>query len=189
MVNHAGGKQLHSKKKQESDEAKEKKSKSSDIEKALEEEKEKADKYMANWQRTEADLINFKKRSEQDKRDLSESIKSVIVLNLLPVIDDFERAIESIPADQRDAGWVEGIRLIERKMLTYLESLGLCKMEAMGQLFDPNLHEAVCHIEGEEGQVVQEFRTGYKINDRLLRPPMVAVGKGDSEENNKEQED
>jgi molecular chaperone GrpE len=106
------------------------------------------------------------------------------MLNLLSVIDDFERAIESIPQDQQKAGWVEGITLIERKLLTYLESLGLCKMESVGLIFDPNLHEAVCHIDGEEGQIVQEFRTGYKINDRLLRPPMVAVGKGDTEENN-----
>ena len=158
------------------------------LQEAFEQEKEKAEKYLVNWQRAEADLVNYKKRTDQEKSELRVSNSAGIILNLLPVIDDFERALDAISRDQQDAGWVEGIKLIERKLMTYLESIGLCKMESLGQLFDPNLHEAVCHIEGDEGKIVEEFRTGYKLKDRLLRPPMVAVGKGDSDENNEEQE-
>ena len=157
--------------------AEESKARSSSPKKALQQEKEKAEKYLVNWQRAEADLVNYKKRADQEKSDLAASNTAGIILNLLPVIDDFERAFESIPEESRNESWVEGMRLIERKLMSYLESIGLCKMESLGQIFDPNLHEAVCHIEGEEGKVVEEFRTGYKLKDRLLRAPMVAVGK------------
>jgi molecular chaperone GrpE len=153
-----------------------------DLEKALQHEKEKAEKHLVNWQRAEADFVNYKKRTDAEKGELATSNTAGIIFNLLPVIDDFERAFEAIPEDQRNESWVEGIKLIERKLMVYMESIGLCKMEAMGQLFDPNLHEAVCHIEGDEGKIVEEFRTGYKLKERLLRPPMVAVGKGNYEE-------
>ena len=153
------------------------KAKPSSSKKALQQEKEKAEKYLANWQRAEADLVNYKKRTDQEKSEMAASNTAGIILNLLPVIDDFERAFESIPEEARSESWVEGMRLIERKLMSYLESIGLCKMEALGQLFDPNLHEAVCHIEGDEGKIVEEFRTGYMLKDRLLRAPMVAVGK------------
>jgi len=160
----------------------------SKLSEALEQQREKAEKYLANWQRAEADLVNFKKRTDQEKSDLAASNTAGIILNLLPVIDDFERALDAVPQNQRDEGWIEGVKLIERKLMSYLESIGLCKMESLGQLFNPNLHEAVCHIEGDEGKIVEEFRTGYKLKDRLLRPPMVAVGKGDVDENNEDQE-
>jgi len=180
---------LQSKKDLESEGTKEKKAKASNLEKALEQERDKAEKYLANWQRAEADLVNYKKRTDQEKGELATSNTAGIIFNLLPVIDDFERALDAIPQSQRDEGWVEGMKLIERKLMSYLESVGLCKMESLGQLFDPNLHEAVCHIEGDEGKIVEEFRTGYKLKDRLLRPPMVGVGKGDADENTREPEE
>ena len=158
----------------------------SKLKELFEQEKEKAEKHLANWQRAEADLVNYKKRTDQEKSDLAAGNTAGIIFNLLPVIDDFERALDAIPQDQRNEGWVEGVKLIERKLMSYLESIGLCKIEALGQLFDPNMHEAVCHIEGDEGKIVEEFRTGYKLKDRLLRPPMVAVGKGENGENNEE---
>jgi molecular chaperone GrpE len=178
---------LQSRKKPEEGAEKEHKEKASDIKKALEQEKEKAEKYLTNWQRAEADMANYKKRTDQEKSDLAASNTAGIILNLLPVIDDFERAFEAIPEAQRNAGWLEGMKLIERKLMSYMESIGLCKMESIGALFDPNLHEAVCHIEGDEGKIVEEFRTGYKLKDRLLRPPMVAVGKGDNDESEEQE--
>jgi len=153
------------------------KTRPSSSKKALQHEKEKAEKYLANWQRAEADLVNYKRRTDQEKSEMAASNTAGIMLNLLPVIDDFERAFEAIPEEARNESWVEGMRLIERKLMSYLESIGLCKMKSLGQLFDPNLHEAVCHIEGDEGKIVEEFRTGYMLKDRLLRAPMVAVGK------------
>lgn len=143
----------------------------------LEQEMEKAEKYLANWKRAEADLANYKKRAEQEKNDLAASNTAGIILNLLPIIDDFSRAFETIPEEVENESWVKGIKLIERKLMSYLESLGLCKIESVGELFDPRIHEAVCHKEGDEGKIIEEFRTGYKLRDRLLRPPMVAVGR------------
>jgi len=177
---------LQSRKRPEAGTEKEHKEKASDIRKALEQ--EKAEKYLANWQRAEADMANYKKRTDQEKSDLAASNTAGIILNLLPVIDDFTRAFEAIPEDQRSESWVEGMKLIERKLMSYMESIGLCKMESIGVLFDPNLHEAVCHIDGDEGKIVEEFRTGYKLKDRLLRPPMVAVGKGNDNDESEEQE-
>ncbi|MFC1998617.1 nucleotide exchange factor GrpE [Chloroflexota bacterium] len=179
---------MQSKKRPEAGAEKENKEKASDIKKALEQEKEKAEKYLANWQRAEADIANYKKRTDQEKSDLAASNTAGIILNLLPVIDDFTRAFQAIPEDQQDQVWVDGMRLIERKLMSYMESIGLCKIESIGVLFDPNLHEAACHIEGDEGKIVEEFRAGYKLRGRLLRPPMVAVGKGNDSHESEEQE-
>jgi len=100
--------------------------------------------------------------------------------SLLPVIDDFERALGNA-SEQIDTGWIEGIELIYRKLLTEMESQGLSKIEADGQDFDPNFHQAVLYEEGDEGKVIEELQKGYMLHDRLLRPTMVKVGKGNSD--------
>ena len=147
------------------------------IKKTLEEVKEQADRYLANWQRSEADFINYKRRNEQEKAELASFAKAGLMTNLLPVLDDFERALDNISDDSDTATWVEGIKLIYRKLKTVLENHGLTEIEAEGALFDPNFHEAVMCVEGEEGKVCEEIQRGYKMHDRLLRPSMVAVGK------------
>ena len=144
----------------------------------LTEEREKADKYLANWQRAEADFSNYKKRVEQEKNETTASANRGVIYSLLPVLDDLERAFASMPPKLADATWVDGIKLIYRKLQTTLESFGVTEVEALGKPFDPNIHEAVTHIEGEEGIVINEIRKGYKLNDKLLRPSMVAVGNG-----------
>jgi molecular chaperone GrpE len=146
------------------------------LKKALEEEREKADRYLANWQRAEADLVNYKRRSEQDRAELATYANSTLILNMLPVMDDLERALESVPPELADEPWVDGIRLIYRKLRSVLEAEGLTVIECEGQDFDPNLHEAVMCVEGEEGKVVEEIQKGYKFCDRVLRPTMVKVG-------------
>lgn len=146
--------------------------------KALAEEKEKAEKYLANWQRAEADLINFKKRSEQEKAEITKFANAVLVMSLLPILDDFERALDNVSIKLAGFTWVDGIRLIQRKLQAVLESQGLSQIEALGNDFDPAVHEAVLEEEGEEGKVIEELQKGYKFHERVLRPAMVKVGKG-----------
>ncbi len=148
------------------------------LKKALEEEREKADRYLANWQRAEADLINYKRRSEQDRAELATYANSTLILNILPVVDDLERALESVPSELADEPWVDGVKLIYRKLKAVLEAEGLTVIECEGQDFDPNFHEAVMCVAGEEGKVVEEIQKGYKHCDRVLRPTMVKVGQG-----------
>jgi len=144
--------------------------------------KELADQYLANWQRSQADFINFKKRAEQEKAEFAKFANSALMSSLLPIIDDFERALENVPANARNAGWLEGIKLIYQKLMAVLENQGLSRIEAKGADFDPNFHEAVLYEEGEEGKVLEELQKGYMLHDRLLRPTMVKVGKGNNDE-------
>jgi molecular chaperone GrpE len=148
------------------------------VTRALNEEKEKAEKYLANWQRAEADLINFKKRSEQEKAEITKFANAVLVMSLLPILDDFERALDNVSIKLAGFTWVDGIRLIQRKLQAVLESQGLSQIEALGNDFDPAVHEAVLSEEGEEGKVIEELQKGYKFHERVLRPAMVKVGKG-----------
>ena len=153
------------------------------IKAALEEAKQNADKYLANWQRSEADFINYKRRSEQERADMASFANATLMTALLPVVDDLERALENAEDDTDISSWIDGIRLIYRKLKTALEEHGLSEIEAEGKEFDPNLHEAVMCVEGKEGTVCGEIQRGYKLRERLLRPSMVAVGKeeGDPE--------
>lgn len=137
-----------------------------------------ADKYLNNWRRAEADLQNYKRRAEQERDESRRFAQASIIINLLPILDDFERAFGSL--DTRLAGltWFDGIRLIYRKLQALLEGVGVQPIQAEGQTFDPRYHEAVAHADGEEGKVVAEVQRGYKLHDRVLRPAMVIVGKG-----------
>lgn len=140
------------------------------------EEKQKAENYLANWQRAQADFSNYKRRTEQEKNEQTKFSNAMLILNLLPVIDDLERALNTVPTALAGLTWFDGLRLIHRKLLSLLEDLGLQVLEAEGKDFDPNLHEAIQHVEGEDGKVVQVFQKGYKLHDRVIRPAMVTVG-------------
>ena len=148
------------------------------LETALAEEKEKTEKYLANWQRSQADLENYIKRAEQEKSEIVECANRMLVLDLLPILDDFERAFASLPVELYEQNWTEGIKLIYNKIKAVLETQGLAEIKAKGECFDPCWHEAAGQLEGEEGIVVEEIRKGYKFRDRLLRPAMVMVGAG-----------
>ena len=152
------------------------------LKKSLAEEKEKAEGYLANWQRAQADFVNYKRRSEQEREEIGKFANSLLMLNLLPILDDLERAFTSIPPELVKLTWVDGIRLIERKLQASLEAHGLSQIKAEGEPFDPNLHEAVRHGKGKEGIVIEEVQKGYKLNDRVIRPAMVIVGNGEEEE-------
>ncbi|GAG24276.1 unnamed protein product, partial [marine sediment metagenome] len=113
------------------------------LKQALAEEKGKAEGYLANWQRTQADFINYKRRNEQEREEFNKFASTGLVLSLLPILDDLERALASLPPKSAKLTWVDGIRLIERKFRVSLETQGLTPIKALGEPFDPNLHEAV----------------------------------------------
>ena len=157
------------------------------LKQALAEEKAKAETNLAGWQRAQADFVNFKRRSEQEKEEISKFANATLILNLLPILDDLERAFTSIPSHLASLTWVDGVRLIERKLQAILEIQGLSPIKTVGEPFDPTLHEAAMHVKGEEGMVIEELQKGYKLHDRVIRPAMVVVGNGEEEEEKKEE--
>ena len=152
------------------------------LKQALTEAKSKAEANLAGWQRAQADFVNYKKRSQQEREEIGKFANSMLMLNLLPVLDDLERAFISVPPRLAKLSWVDGIRLIERKLWASLEAQGLSQIKALGEPFDPNLHEAVRQDKGKEGMVIEEVQKGYILNDRVIRPTMVVVGNGEEEE-------
>jgi len=151
------------------------------LKQALAEEKKKTETNLAGWQRAQADFINYKRRAEQEKEEIRKFANTVLMLNLLSILDDLERALAATPDDLAELSWVEGIRLIGRKLRANLEAQGLSQIEALGELFDPNFHEAVRQDKGKDGIVVEEVQKGYKLHDRVIRPAKVVVGSGEEE--------
>ncbi len=157
------------------------------LKKALAEERAKAESYLANWQRAQADFLNFKRRTEQERNEVVMLASATLMLSLIPVLDDLERALESVSEKLSGFTWVDGIELIYRKLKATLEGHGLSEIKALGEPFDPNCHEAALYAEGEEGKVIEELQKGYRLHDRVLRPSMVKVGKGQEEKDEKEE--
>jgi molecular chaperone GrpE len=143
----------------------------------LEEARARADEATYNWQRSAADFANYKRRTEEDRSLLTQAGTAVLISKLLAVQDDFDRALANVPAEVHE-GWLEGIQLVERKLRSVLESEGVTPIEALGQPFDPNLHEAVVHEPTDahpDNTVIEELQRGYRLGDRVLRPSLVKV--------------
>lgn len=135
--------------------------------------------------RTMADFDNYKKRVAKDKDDLIRYGHEKLFRELLPVIDNFERALEQAKNSPDQKALQEGIAMILKQFVSALEKFGVKEFSSVGQVFDPNKHEAMTHQESaghEENTVMAEFQKGYNLNDRLLRAAMVAVAKRPAEE-------
>lgn len=152
------------------------------LKEALASEKKKSEDHLANWQRAQADFINYKRRAEQERGEFAKYANAALILGLLPILDDLERAFDATPSKQAKPKWVEGIRLIERKFRASLETQGLAQIKALGEPFDPYFHEAIRQDNGKEGIIIEEIQKGYLLNDRLLRPSKVVVGTGEEVE-------
>jgi len=148
----------------------------------LEEERQKAQGYLDNWRRAAADLQNYKRRAEQEREEIARLANAALIINLLPILDDFGRAFHSLNARLAGLTWFDGIRLIQRKLWLALENAGVREIAAEGQDFDPKYHEAVMQAEGDEGKVLAEVQKGYMLGERVLRPALVIVGKGKAPE-------
>lgn len=138
-----------------------------------------------NWERllrTTADFDNFKKRAAREKIEAGQYANLSLLGKLLPVLDNFEMALTAAQSAQGDklASFQSGITMIQQQLKSALTETGLEEIEAAGQPFDPNLHEAVSQLETTEipeGHVAQQLRKGYKLKERLLRPATVVVAK------------
>lgn len=155
----------------------------------LEEEKSKAQDYLANWQRAAADYQNFKRRVEQERGETARLANAALIINILPLLDDLERALTTVDTHLAGLTWVDGIRLIYRKFQAVLEAAGVSEIKAEGETFDPAVHEAVMFGEGEEGKVVSELQRGYMLGNRVIRPAMVVVGKAKKEAGGEKREE
>ncbi|MFL2745722.1 MAG: nucleotide exchange factor GrpE [Dehalococcoidia bacterium] len=140
-------------------------------------------------QRSQADLINYKNRTEQEKTDIRGKSKHNIILKLITVVDDVERAIASLPKNSDSDGWQTGIELIQKTLVNALESEGVSKINPLNQTFDPFTCEAILYQETKnatEGQVIEVIRTGYMINEKILRPAQVVVAQNETNKNQEE---
>jgi len=149
---------------------------------ALEKAKAQAADYLDGWQRARAEFANYKKRNEQERQELFKLANTTLMTRLLPIFDDFERAFQTLPRSLLSFTWIDGVALIYRRLQAILEAEGLTLIETEGENFDPLLHEAVTYEENaehQEGQVIGEVQKGYKLGDRVLRPALVRVAKGE----------
>lgn len=144
----------------------------------LDDERQKAQSYYANWQRAAADYQNFKRRVEEDRGEATRFANAALVINLLPILDDFERAFTNLDPALAGLNWVDGVKAIQKKMQGLLEFMGVSEIAADGELFDPALHEAISQAPGEENRVVAVAQKGYRLGERVVRPAMVVVGTG-----------
>ena len=125
-----------------------------------------------------AEFENFRKRSEKEKSAMFETGAKSVIEKILPVVDNFERGLATVPEDEKDAPFVDGMNKVYRQLVTELENLGVKPIEAVGKEFDPNFHNAVMQVENDElepGTVAQELLKGYMYRDTVVRHSMVAV--------------
>lgn len=129
------------------------------------------------YARAMADLQNFKRRTEEEKRDLGAFANAKLILDFLPVVDNFERAIahkpENIPQE-----WLDGVMQIHTQFNSIFEKQGLEEIQTIGEKYNPNLHEALLQTEGENDIITQTLEKGYLLNGKVLRAAKVAVGNG-----------
>ena len=140
--------------------------------------KEKVDELNDRILRQMAEFDNFRKRTEKEKSQMFEQGQGSVLEKLLPVIDNFERGLAAVPEAEKDGAFADGMNKIYKQLVTELENLGVTPIEAVGNEFDPNLHNAVMQVESKEyesGVVAQELQKGYKFHDTVLRHSMVAV--------------
>ncbi len=137
------------------------------------------DHYYDLWLRAAAEFDNYRKRVERERKQLADEIAAELLEQLLPIVDDFERAVRT-EAPRVDEAYRRGVELIYQKLCDLLRRWGATPIEAVGTLFDPRLHQAVAYEESpghRDGEIVEEYRRGYTLGSRLLRPAVVKVAK------------
>jgi len=141
----------------------------------------KADEYLDKYRRSVAEFANYRKRQDRERENEMRRISMQVLRRLLPPLDDLDRALESVPAEHRHSPWVEGVRLIDRKLRAILDEFHVRPIEAKGKPFDPRYHSALLQEESDthpEGIVIEELQRGYMLGDEVLRPTVVKVSKG-----------
>ena len=134
------------------------------------------DRYLDQLQRTAADFANYRRRIEQDRAQQRLAANEQLLREIVPVLDDLQRGLDSLPPDQQESKLAEGMRWVEQKFLTTLKKHGVTPIESLGQSFDPSVHEAIEADPAGGDTVVAVYAPGYRLGDGILRPAMVKVG-------------
>ena len=138
-----------------------------------------AEEYYAQLQRVMADFDNYRKRVTRDKEALYNLISAELITEFLPVLDTLEKSAFTVEADdEKTKAWKDGIEMVCKQFEDVLKKLGAEEIKAVGEVFDPNLHDAVMHVEDEslgESIITKELKKGYKLKDRIIRHSMVVV--------------
>ncbi|MGH2351312.1 MAG: nucleotide exchange factor GrpE [Chloroflexota bacterium] len=138
---------------------------------------ERARENLDRWQRAQADLANFRRRTQFEREEQEKYATASLIAALLPVLDSFDRAWGSLPGQFRRLTWLSGVAMIHSQLRGTLERIGLAEIDCDGRPFDPSLHEAVEHEAGDgTPHVVAVLQAGYKLHERVLRPALVKVG-------------
>jgi len=148
------------------------------LEEQLAEAEARAAEYLDGWQRARAEFANARKRLERQSSQAYSGAAVDFARQLLPVLDDFDRAISNVPESVKIEGWFEGVILIQRKVNGILEQMNVDRIDAVGEPFDPNFHEALALLDAdgvESGIVIDELQVGYRLGDRVIRPSLVNV--------------
>jgi len=151
-----------------------------ELEKQLAEAREEARQNHERWLRERADLENLKKRAARERAETIRFANEQVLKDMLPIVDNLERAVEHARSGGDGQPLVEGVALVLKSLLDVLERHGVTRVEAKGVPFDPTHHEAMAHVESDEHEpnvIVEEHQAGYRLNDRLLRPALVSVAK------------
>ncbi|NCS98629.1 nucleotide exchange factor GrpE [Candidatus Parcubacteria bacterium] len=149
-----------------------------DLKKCQEEKQE----YLNGWQRSKADFINFKKRSEESKKDIAKYASENIILEIIPIIDNFEQAFKNKQVwESVDENWRKGIEMIHAQLVNVLKRNGVTEIESLGKEFDPKIHESVEIVKVDDkkdnDKIIEVLQKGYKIDGKVIRHPNVKVGK------------
>ena len=151
-----------------------------ELKKKLEECEKLKDEYLAGWQRERADFLNYKREELERIGEILKYTNVGLILNILPILDNFEIAEKKLPEDLKNDENVKGILQLKNQILDFLKNQGVEEIKSLGEKFDPNFMEVVETTEAkdkESGIVVEEIQKGYKINGKVLRPARVKVAK------------
>lgn len=151
-----------------------------DLKKKLEDCQKKKDEYLAGWQRARADFLNYKKEEMERIKEILKYGNENLILKILPILDNFEKAEKEIPDDKKNDKLLEGILQIKTQFQDFLKNQGIEEIKTVGERFDPNFQEVVQEIEKadcESGTVIEETQKGYILNGKVIKPAKVKVAK------------
>lgn len=143
-------------------------------------EQERSAELLAGWQRAKADYANLKKEESKRLQETVEWANAALMAEILPVYNHFKLALQHIPEDQKKEAWVQGVILIQKQFVDFLNKYGISEIKTVGEKFDPNLHEALAHEEKEgfeADKIFEEISPGYLLGDKVLMPAKVKVTK------------
>ena len=161
-----------------------------ELESSLDEEKKRAERYLSQLKYARADLENLQKRTQRSIEEALDRANGRLLMQLLPILDELDLAIKAAETSEGDI--TEGVEMVRNKLAKLMEASGVSPIEALGEPFDPRLHEAVLEVDTEDypdGSVVEEFRRGYRFKDRVLRASMVKVARNPGSDEDQEDED